>query len=494
MLAFYHWSWGAPPGFGDHAQYLAHARALVEGRPYTDIGYIYNPLAPMLGPRAYPPGLPLTLAPIVALLGVDSAMNKVLMIVSILAFAYFAYRRLASAMPPWQAALSAGLPALAVESRFGSVIPLSDPGFCALLWAVVLAVDSARTWTWRRIALVIALGFGAMAYRVPGVVVIPALALYALVSWQPHRGRALIPVVVWSISGVAVLATQAVDLPFRAYLLPAPNEIADRITSMLHVYRAAVFDLELYPFPFGKLNAAYHAGASVLLVAGIGALLWRYRRTMLAATIVAYMAILFASPVSDGRYLWPIYPALAAGLIVGAAALSKTVARYVRWYPRPEVPVAAALMLVMIGALARELAVKAPLSLDRLPDAESLFAWMRTRNEEQPMRVMFMNPRVLSLETRVPAMGALAVAPHVQLRAIREREITHIVWQNAETTVCRARLLNALPRVYPARFGLEYQNSTFRVYRVLPSTDTIDDEVAASFEVSPAVCRQLQAY
>ncbi|MGH7694019.1 MAG: hypothetical protein ACRENH_03515, partial [Gemmatimonadaceae bacterium] len=58
VLAAHHWNWGAPPGFGDHAQYLAHARAIVDGRAYTDVGYIYHPAAPMVGPRAYPPGLP----------------------------------------------------------------------------------------------------------------------------------------------------------------------------------------------------------------------------------------------------------------------------------------------------------------------------------------------------------------------------------------------------------------------------------------------------
>lgn len=490
-LVAHHWNWGAPPGFGDHAQYLAHARAIVDGRAYTDIGYIYHPAAPMLGPRAYPPGLPLTLAPIVAIFGVDSLMNQMLMILSIVAFAYLAFRRLEKATAPWQAAFAVGLTALSLESRFGSVVPLSDPGFCALLWGLVLAVDTTVRWNWQRIALVTALGFAAMAYRVLGVAVVPALTLYALSTWRQHGGRALIPVALWAVTGIAVLLSGAVDVPFREYLLPRFDEIGDRITSMARVYKTSVFDLELYAFPREKLNDAYHAIASLLLVAGTGALLWRDRRTMMTTTVVAYVAILFVSPVSDGRYLWPMYPVLAAGLVLGAATVSRSIARYVRWYPRPPVPVAIALALVMLSSLRAELAVSAPLSLDRLPDAGQLFSWMRDRNAKQPMRAMFVNPRVLTIETGVAAMGALALRPHMQLHALREREISHIVWQDAETNNCRARLLNSLPRIYPSHFALEYQNATFRVYRLLPTSATVADELAASFEVTPEVCRQL---
>ena len=494
VLAAYHWNWGAPPGFGDHAQYLSHARAIVDGRAYTDIGYIYHPAAPMLGPRAYPPGLPLTLAPIVALFGVDSPMNQVLMIVSIVAFAYLAYRRLGKSIAPWQAAIAAGFTALALETRFGSVVPLSDPGFCALLWGLVLAVDTTERWTWQRVALITALGFAAMAYRVPAVAVVPALTLYALVAWKQHGGRALLPVAIWAVVGVTVLLSGTFDIPFRANVLPRFGQFGNRILSLVPVYKASVFDLELYAFPREKLNDAYHAVASLLLIVGAGALLWRYRRSMLTATVIAYVAILFLSPVSDGRYLWPMYPVLAAGLVVGATAVSRFISRYARWYPRSGWPVAVALALVMLGSLRAALAVTPQLSLDRLPDAKQLFVWMRDRNAQRPMRAMFTNPRVLTLETGVPSMGALALRPHVQLRALSDREITHVVWQNAETNNCRAKLLNALPRLFPHHFALEYQNATFRVYRFVPETGTAAEDLAASFEVTPQVCRDLPRF
>lgn len=468
VLAAVHWNWGAPSGYGDHAQYLAHARAIVEGRSYTDIGYIYHPAAPMIGPRAYPPGLPLTLAPIVALAGTDAPWNQVLMLLSVALIAWLAYRRLLIVLAPWQAALAAGFTALALEARFATVVPMSDPGFCALLWGLILAVDTATTWTWKRIALVTSLGFAAMAYRVPGAVVVPALAIYALVTWREHRGRALIPVAIWAGTGIAVLASGFVSLPFRAYLFPRSlADFADRVPSMLRVYKAATFDALLYPFASGRLNDAYHAVTTMAAFAGAATFLWRYRRTMLAATVVVYIAMLFASPVSDGRYLWPMYPVIAAGLVVGAAAISRLVGRYVRWYPRSAAPAALALFLILVGSAWHESKVPKPRSLDHLPEAAALFDWMRTRQQREPMRVMFYNPRVLTLKTRVPAMGAIVRPPPFLLHAINDNEITHLVWQRAEARSCRASLVNVLPALYPDRFSIEYRNPTFRVYRVL---------------------------
>ena len=491
VLAAHHWNWGAPPGFGDHAQYLTHARTIIERRPYTDIGYIFHPAAAMIGPLAYPPGFPLTLAPIVALFGVDSPAIRLLMIASVITFAYLAYRRLAMVVAPWQAAFAVAMTALALETRSATMVPLSDPGFCALLWGLVLAVDTTATWTWRRITLVTALGFAAMAYRVPGVVVIPALTLYAIIRWREHRWRAFVPVAIWGAAGVAVLLVGAVDLPFGANLIPHGGELANRIISKLPVYRAAVFDLELYAFPRAKLNNAYHAVASLALVAGTAALMWRYRRTMLTATVLAYVALLVTSPVSDGRYLWPMYPVLAAGLVLGFTAASRTLSRYVPWYPRSAAPVAVALAIVMLSVLPKEMTLRPTPSFDRLPDAKSLYAWMRAEHAHRPMRAMFVNPRVLTMETDVPSMGALVVPPHVQIQALRELRITHVVWQSAETNNCRAKLLNSLPRIYPNHFALVYQNATFRVYRFQPTSATAADELAASFEVTPEVCRQL---
>jgi hypothetical protein len=63
------------PWGDDFAQYIAHARNLAQGQPYTAIGILHNP-GVVLGPTAYPPLLPFLLAPLYALFGLNLTVFK----------------------------------------------------------------------------------------------------------------------------------------------------------------------------------------------------------------------------------------------------------------------------------------------------------------------------------------------------------------------------------------------------------------------------------
>src|SRR5689334_8511402 len=67
LLAAWHWPHGPRADYGDYAQYFLHAEALLKGRAYSDIGYIYSDRAPFIGPPVQPPGLPAALVPLLAL-------------------------------------------------------------------------------------------------------------------------------------------------------------------------------------------------------------------------------------------------------------------------------------------------------------------------------------------------------------------------------------------------------------------------------------------
>src|SRR5437660_727548 len=56
VLVAAHWRTGPLRGAGDWAQFLLHAQAIVNRRPYGDIGYLFTYHAVFVGPRAQPPG------------------------------------------------------------------------------------------------------------------------------------------------------------------------------------------------------------------------------------------------------------------------------------------------------------------------------------------------------------------------------------------------------------------------------------------------------
>lgn len=476
VLAGLRWDWTPSASSGDYAQYLLHAQAIVDGRAYGDIGYIYHPAASLIGPAILPPGLPLTLAPIVAIGGVHSPLVKLVILASIVLFAGLAAWRLARDVEPWQAALGAALAAYAVTASMGAIAPLSDPGFAALIWATILVADAPGAWSWRRVAGVTALGFAVLGYRMAGVALIPALLLYALVQRRHLGARPFIPALVWSVAGLAALVTGLAGIPFLDRLARSLGDIGEHLATFARQYRIALFDAQLYPFANNAANDAYHLVASLLAAVGLAALFWRTRRSFLVAFAAAYVALLLVAPVAEPRYAWPLYPLIGTALVVAVGGIVRRVAA---GWPRQRVALVAAapVVLVLLLTLKADARRTAPPSLVRHADAIALFDWLQERRDSgDTLRVAFNNPRVLTLESGVPAMGLAPRTPPGQLAVMLDGRITHLVVQRAGVgptenrgpAPCVQRTANELPALFPSRFTREYANNTFEVYRLLP--------------------------
>jgi hypothetical protein len=395
--------------------------------------------------------------------GVHLPLTRLLMFASVLLFAWCAARTLAFWFEPWQAALGAAFTALAIETGLGTIVPISDPGFCALLWATAFAIESAGGWSWRRIATVTVLGFATMSYRAAGVALVPALLLYATIHWRVRR-RAMIPAAFWSVAGVVAAVTYGPELRALKRLLD-PAEIAAQASRLVEHYRLAVLAAELYPVPWNVVNDLYHVVASVLLLTGLVAVARRARGSFVIVLASCYLAVLAVVQVADGRYLWPLFPVLAAALPAGAIALVRrlTSGMPVSW-ARPAVM--GVFIAILGGATLVAMSRSAPASLVAEPQTRELFRWVASAGAREPMRVVFHNNRVLTLETRVPAMALLPRSAPGQLAAWSKYGITHFVWQTGPEVRCLQRIANSLVTLYPGRFTLEYENARYRVYRV----------------------------
>lgn len=78
---------------GDFSQYIHHAKNIVEGKPYSDIGYIQNLHYPeFLGPTTYPPVFPIILSPVYSFFGLNSSAMKIELILFFLFALYLIYR------------------------------------------------------------------------------------------------------------------------------------------------------------------------------------------------------------------------------------------------------------------------------------------------------------------------------------------------------------------------------------------------------------------
>ncbi len=246
---------GQPWG-DDFAQYITHARNLVELRPYGDIGVL--PAGAFLGPREYPPVFPLMLAPVYYLFGPSLPALKVVGIVSLM-LALLIFRRLFETtlvggyLVAW--ALLVGFhPYL---YAFASMV-LSDQAF--MLWTAValLALDRwgdtkapPRTAALRGciVGMLIALS---VETRTIGVALVPALALIAL------RRRTS-----WHLTATA-LATASFLIATTIVLVPEQFQHGARVADMHMVRHAQLYWAYLTSFFPGFTESSAQATLSAL--------------------------------------------------------------------------------------------------------------------------------------------------------------------------------------------------------------------------------------
>jgi len=66
---------------GDFALYIQHALNIINDLPYTNTGYIVNPVIPSVSPEAYPPVFPYIIAPLIKIFGLNIYALKISLIV-----------------------------------------------------------------------------------------------------------------------------------------------------------------------------------------------------------------------------------------------------------------------------------------------------------------------------------------------------------------------------------------------------------------------------
>ena len=434
-------------GGGDFALYLAHAQALVQGRPYADTGFVFNPANAIMSPAAYPPGLPLLLAPVVAGFGLAAVPIKLLMLAALLAMLWGLHRLAEPALGPrWSAVLvlAAGL-SPAILMRRDAVG--SDIVFAA--WCT-LALLGARG----RPAL---LGIGvamALLTRSIGVVLAVALALDLLFRPGPMRRR-LAPALLAGVA-VAVVGTLWLRVDNATYAgyfdRLSAGGLLHHLASAGQAYGFAV--VELFGLSFGRLANMPVLLGLLGLVAWGG---WRQLRRgpdAVVLFVLLYGAALIAYPVhmEPTRYALPILPLL---LMLALEPLRRL----------PPVAVLAGLAVLYLPFYRQHDArAQAPITADS-PEFQALLAELR---ENPPgTRLIARNPRLFGLYAGLPSHTWPEILTpegwRTTLLTFRPAYVIEERWQRG----AEAEMLAALVAAYPVSF----ENGAYRL-RAIPAEAT----------------------
>lgn len=469
VLVAWHWRYGPLAAFGDWAQYLLHADAIRHGRSYGDIGYIFTSRNPFIGPPVQPPGLPLMLVPFLALTGGarEGVVYKLLMVLFAIVFLAAAWRYLERDRNGWLATAAVMITGLWLEVAYVTNVVQPDVAFSAFLWLIFLLVDGGGRWTWPRVAAVTALGFAALAFRLAALPIFPAALVYALVHRREHGSRPLIPVAIWGACGLVGAALMGPGTLTFARLVPRdPSLLVHNVIEAAKEYPVAIFDLFLYPLPWNHANDAYHLVAALLTVLGAVGWLRTNWSSLLGIFAVFYVAMLAVLPMQDGRYLMPLAPLALFFLARGLSIATAWIAARLRPAVIPAAPRLAWAVCLTISAiaLARELRRPKPAVLLDAPGIRTAFSQLAVANRTSPARVAFVNPRVLTWETGIPAMGFFRASPDSTLAEFRAKRITHVVVGDLGTDPSRAASVQAAVAARPAAFRRLFAEGAFTVY------------------------------
>jgi hypothetical protein len=464
--------WTEPPAAtdGDYAHYLLHAQALAEGRPYTDIGYIYTARS-LVGPRAQPPGWPIVLAPFVAVFGTHSAVFKFLVALLVGALGvisgyYFVRRR-----EFVQGIAVAAVAPLALTTDWATGSALSDPLFCVLVWLVILIADREGPIGWRRGVMLALLTAAAISVRVVGVALVPAVLWYGLRRDPKERARVIVPMMALMVIGAAFMLQHLEWVPFLDRPLSFFSSSTLRTTA--RAYRGALLSGTLYPLASNGANDAYHVLVVIPLLIGAWHFLRTMLRTCLGSFVLFYGTLLVLSPLAESRYAWPLVPLMTAWICAGVLWL---IGRLPSGSRATVVRATAAVAVVLVTSAAMRLALRPTrYSLTGDPDTEALFQWVSATSDTAQMRVVFTNPRVLTLDTGVPAMGIPFGSPEEIIAEFQQKRITHVVVPLRHATIRVERALARIVADRPSQFAPAFANGTHDVRRFIAGPDLNTD-------------------
>jgi hypothetical protein len=447
----------------DFSLYILHAKNIVEGRPYAETGYLYNPQTTSIGPPSYPPVFPLLLAPVYAIRGLDLEAMKMVVVVFFMAALWMIFLLFRRDLPfPYLVLLIAFL---GLNHYFWNLKDdiLSDLPFLAFLYLgfvlirTVYGEDSpgagppGRVLPSVLVGLTLALCYGT---RSAGLVLLPCLLIHDLLRWK--RITAL------TVSAFLALLSLALLLAlFHHSDAPYLSRFTVQPALVLHKLRAHAFSLMVL-WDNGRSIALYAPLFVIFNVLAIAGYLAKIRQRIEVHDVfaVVYPAVLvLLPPRATIRYLIPIMPLYVFYGLLG-----------LRWMAsrRPALERAAFVLLAiaMTGTTVSKYTTAhfGPLSRGvTSEESRALFDFIR-RDTEKDAVILFRKPRALALFTGRRSAYHKALYTRSAFRFLERIGATYVIVSPKDRG---ARKLEGFVERNREHFRPVFTSEKYTVYRLL---------------------------
>ncbi len=452
----------------DFSMYIRHAENIAQGLPYGETGYIYNPHNPSVGPRTYPPGFPLLIAPVAAFSSPNPSAIEPFKIVVIA----FAVASLLMMVPLFRDALGAApLAALILIVGFNPTLwafkdqILSDIPFLffvlvsLFLYLRSTAPDVSPRSTILHAALAGATAYAAYATRTIGFVLVPAFIAGDLLRRKRADRTSLIAAGVF----LAFAATQyGLWLRDDSYL--------DQVNVTLGTAR---YNLVAY---FRALSNLWHNGYSAagrkgifllssgLVVLGYSTVLRSTHRGVHLFPLM-YVIVVLLWPSEQGvRFLIPILPFYVLYCLLGVRRIDDAL----RLRTKGKQPAFIGfLVLVAVTYAARYSTLEYGPLHEGIAKEESvqLFDFVKTATAPTDVLV-FGKPRALALFTgRRVSAAFIPDHPCALWRYMRQIRASHVII-GPDDSDPESAYLERLAETFSSSLTPLFKNRDFAAYRI----------------------------
>lgn len=443
----------------DFAMYIHHAQNIVEGRPYADTGYIFNPAAPV-SPRMYPPAFPLLLSPLYKLYGLNLMPMKLEQVVSFvlaLTAVYFFFRR--DLGQEYSLAL---LAILGLSPIFWAAKDnvLSDLPFLLFFYVAAVLVRFTDSSADKRWAILVGLAlYLALGTRSTGIALIGGLVVYDLLKTRtPKRAAVALGV----CAGLFLAQSWLIGSGLRNYeghIEPTLHTIAVNLIS---------YPRSLAGFWVASVRNAF----SILLLLPIALLTaagayFRFKSglTIVEAVFAPYFVMMILWPFSPGiRLAFPLIPWTVFLVLYGLRNLAMLFA------PRYSTALLCVLLLLISipSALAYHRMDFGPIRESTgLPEFNSLCAAVRDRTAPADVLIYF-RARALALYTGRRASSYNHNGSEEELeRWAGSIQARYLIISDAFDE--DHGFLSHYVEHHASTLELVYQNAHFKLYRISPA-------------------------
>jgi len=456
-------NWG-----GDFAMYIMNAQNLVNGTPYAQTGYVYNPDTAYWGNPAYPPVFPLLLAPFVAIWGVNLMMLKLPVILCAVSTLLVLNNKV---LPKDLPALSRIIFTIGLGLYpyyfFLTEEILSDLSFLFISYLALYRIDRqiqpdegnlVRWGTWLVNGVLIYLAYGTRSVGIVLLAVVFFLSIFRLKRISLGAVATIIPALV-------LIFAQSVLIPEASggYLTLLPNTMPELIMTLMYAvsYYADYF-FALFPFENSWAQTAIFLILVTFFIIGAAT---RPKKALSSFDLfsIFLLGTLFVFPGYQGiRYLLPILPVYFWYSLEGFEFITRSVKP--PWL-REGIPLLVLCSLLVYYGNTYANSFPRPMEAIENPKTQEMFQFIRSETTSDDV-ILFVKPRVMALFTQRKAVVMPVPDPKRDTFAqMREFGVSFLAYRQDRGEEYQPGLLGFIQE-NPDHFQLIFENSDFQVYEV----------------------------